>query len=141
MFLVNGDLRLSGGHEGLLEAYNNEWGYVCGYTWNKVNSDLACRILGFKRAADFTVNNIHPDGTSSFSITDVQCTGNETNILDCSHGNNFCFYNEHIFLSCAVGMLTVWKIEFTLTGFIFETFLLTRWLWSLCTWFRRYNSL
>ena len=102
--LENGELRLSGGHEGLLEVYDNGWGYVCDDYWDKVDSDVACRILGFRRAADFSVGNTHPNYTSNFSLDDVQCTGNETNILDCDHTTvHDCSYYEHIFLTCAVG--------------------------------------
>ena len=73
---------------------------------------MACRILGFRRAANFEVSASHPNATSDFSIDDVQCTGNETNILDCPHSNvHNCAFYEHILLTCAVGKSIILLME------------------------------
>ena len=69
-----------------------------------MDSDVACRSLGFRRAASFESYQFHPNLTSEFSIDDVHCTGDEINILDCPHEElHNCRYYEHIYLTCEVG--------------------------------------
>ena len=104
MLLVNGQVRLSHGHEGLLEVYNNGWGFVCDDYWDNVDSNVACRSLGFRRASSFETYQTHPNSTSYFSIDDVHCTGSEINILECPHQDvHDCGTYEHIYLTCEVG--------------------------------------
>lgn len=102
--LENGLLRLSHGHEGLLEVFNNGWGFVCDDYWDKVDSDVACRSLGFRRASSFEASQVHPNVTGDFSIDDVHCTGVEINILECPHTDvHDCGVSEHVYLTCEVG--------------------------------------
>ena len=74
------DIRLTGGdslHEGILNILTDEnWGTVCGDNWNKINSDVACRHLGFPNASSVPVEG------SKFEVNhgdiwmgDVQCNG------------------------------------------------------------------
>ena len=103
---MNGELRLNHGHEGLLEYYYNGWGYVCDDYWDILDSNVACRSLGFKRASSFESYQLHPNRTAIFTIDDVHCNGNESSLLECSHRNDHnCYYSEHVYLTCEVGKL------------------------------------
>jgi len=106
----NGSLRLVDGtsHTGRLEVYvNEEWTTVCSTGWTHVNTKLACKQLGF------------PDGQRMYTtnqtlyhrrvaLANVQCSGNETNLLKCSHDFSFhvqpnCNHRQDVFLRCLCG--------------------------------------
>ena len=49
---IDGALRLTSGkgsHEGRLEVYySGQWGTICDDGWTELNTQVACRQLGFK---------------------------------------------------------------------------------------------
>ena len=102
--LVNGAVRLNHGHEGLLEFYFNRWGYVCDDYWDILDSNVACRSLGFRRASSFEKYQANPNLTVNFNLDDVHCTGSEASLLECPHKTNHdCYSFEHVYLTCEVG--------------------------------------
>lgn len=102
----NGDLRLVGtevDYEGLVEVcFNGYWGTVCHDRWDSNDAITVCRILGYgdSNVAIPTRNNFFNvyslfDFSTPILIDEVQCTGNETNFLDClsvDPGNHNCFH-------------------------------------------------
>ena len=107
--LGNGDLRLSLGYEGILEIYyNGTWGYICNDGWDDKDSSVACRNLGFGKVKNFQISYYHPNQTNEeFKINDVNCTGNENNLLSCDYSFRvtYCYYYNHIYLDCSTGKL------------------------------------
>ena len=88
-------LRLVGGNneqEGRIEIlYYGSWGTVCDQLFNFNSANVACRRLGFPGALSIRTN-------ISFSLTapvwmgNVQCTGDESGLEQCSHGGFGNFY-------------------------------------------------
>ncbi len=91
----DGDLRLMDGktgNEGRLEVYHNgEWGTIADDFWTDVESDVACRQLGYDagsvgNSARFLES--HFGGAASdvpIWLDDLQCTGDESRLVDCGH--------------------------------------------------------
>ena len=98
-----GELRLVGGVmttedgrpcEGRLEIYyNGTWGTICDDYWTEDEADVACRQLGFAGgsvvdpsrfiAGSSRRTGYFPPGTGPIWLDDVQCTGNESGLLQC----------------------------------------------------------
>ncbi|XP_071504913.1 neurotrypsin-like [Diadema antillarum] len=87
---VEGELRLAGGstpREGRLEIYHGgEWGTICDdLSWLTKDAIVACRQLGFDGVTlAFSASAQGLDERSNH-LSDVDCTGYESRIQDCSH--------------------------------------------------------
>ena len=79
-------IRLTGGptpNEGRLEVFfNGEWGTVCDDYWDSADSQVACRQLGYHQG---THSYSYRYGTGPIWLDQVQCTGSELVLWDCSH--------------------------------------------------------
>lgn len=105
---IAGDLRIVAGatpDEGRLELFfNDQWGTVCDDRWDINDATVACRQLGYTGAdaALFTFNVV--DGTGPILLDDVQCTGTESRLLDCTHrqpvGSHNCSHFEDAGVRC-----------------------------------------
>ena len=74
-------------HVGKVEIqYQGQWGTVCnyGYTWDKNDAYVICRMLGYK-AADAAIWNIEGETSRRMLMNSVGCSGNEKSIAECSH--------------------------------------------------------
>ncbi|XP_072021383.1 uncharacterized protein [Amphiura filiformis] len=85
-----GGIRLTGGvseNEGRLELeYQGEWWAVCDDDWDILGADVACKQLGFDRGAESETRSSHfTQGPMQYILDDVQCTGLENHLLECSH--------------------------------------------------------
>ncbi|XP_036359157.1 atrial natriuretic peptide-converting enzyme-like isoform X2 [Octopus sinensis] len=80
------EIRLADGeeHSGRVEIkYLNEWGVVCDDKWDINDANVVCRMLGYKSAIKaIPFSNFGP-GNANFLLTNVECIGNETSLLDC----------------------------------------------------------
>ena len=81
-------------HEGrIVILYAGVWGAICNDLFNLTAANVVCRQLGYPGAV-----RVMPSYTTFFYYThqiwldDVQCTGNETSIVQCSH-NGFNIYD------------------------------------------------
>ena len=84
--LVNGQ----GGHEGRVEIlYAGVWGAICNDLFNLTAANVVCRQLGYPGALRV---GSYGSSTGQIWLYDVQCTGNETSIDQCSH-NGFNIYD------------------------------------------------
>ena len=99
------ELRLAGGDspsEGRVEMfYNEEWGTVCDDDWNNFAAQVVCRQLGYLRVERSTLE--FGPGNGTIWLDNVGCTGNESSILECSHGGlgqHNCVHNEDIGVEC-----------------------------------------
>ena len=103
-----GKLRLIGGRlpsEGRVEIYHDgQWGTICDDRWDRSDGDVACRQLGYPAGSE-TVFGFHRfgQGTGPIWLDDVQCSGSEARLLDCSSaaiGVHDCTHYEDASVRC-----------------------------------------
>ena len=72
-----------------MEVYiNGEWGTVCGYSLDPLDSKVVCRQLGYKgvnRTYFDTDQHNFGEGTGRSWLRGLRCTGSEANLLQCPH--------------------------------------------------------
>lgn len=70
-------------NQGRLEVlYNGIWGTVCDDEWSDVNTEVACRGLGFTSGV-FT--SVFGPGRGPIWMDDVQCRQTDLGLEECSH--------------------------------------------------------
>ncbi|XP_052220549.1 deleted in malignant brain tumors 1 protein-like isoform X2 [Dreissena polymorpha] len=99
--LVNG----SSTSNGRLEVYyNNTWGTVCDDSFNQLDAQVVCRMLGFQISNSLPVaGGQFGQGTGPILIDDLQCLGSETNIQQCRNKgwyNHNCEHSEDVGVFC-----------------------------------------
>ena len=72
-----------------MEVYiNGAWGTVCGWSWDPLDSKVVCQQLGYKgvnQTYSLTGHHNFGEGTGQSLLSDLRCTGNEANLLQCPH--------------------------------------------------------
>ncbi|XP_041472113.1 deleted in malignant brain tumors 1 protein-like isoform X3 [Lytechinus variegatus] len=98
--LVNGNNEA----EGRVEInVNGEWGTICDDLWSLQDANVICRMLGFGEALSAPGSAQFGQGSGPIQLDDVTCSGNEENILDCSHrgiGQHNCGHSEDAGVVC-----------------------------------------
>ena len=103
------------GNRGILEVYYYGWGFVCDDGWTNLNSNVSCRILGYGSALSTNTSYYYSD--VDYKLDYIGCSGNETNILECSYAlystysPGYCSSSEHIYITCSPGKFNL-KVEF-----------------------------
>ncbi|KAM3607417.1 uncharacterized protein V6R79_007440 [Siganus canaliculatus] len=80
--------------------YNGEWGTVCDDSFDTMDGNVICRMLGFSMA---TSTYQAQSGTGKIWLDDLRCRGTETDIFDCPHsgiGVNDCGHSEDVGVQC-----------------------------------------
>lgn len=103
------ELRLEDGsdeHSGRLEIkYLDEWGIICDDDWDINDANVACKMLGYKSADSAYLSYTISDGDRDFFLSNVNCKGNETSLLQCKRdpwGNHNCKAHEVVGIVCHV---------------------------------------
>ena len=100
----DGSIRLVGGpnaHEGHAEIYLlGHWVAACFQYWDLVDATMVCRQLGYPAALTIQNNAAQTffGGENKYLwLQDLRCNGNESSIIQCSHGMTSlysCPYNR-----------------------------------------------
>ncbi|KAL5460336.1 hypothetical protein EMCRGX_G033781 [Ephydatia muelleri] len=112
---TNGDIRLVGGAsawEGRVElCFNGIWGTVCGYPWTQPDAQVVCKQLGLgTRGAIPAINAFFGQGLGPVFLSQVECTGNESALLECSRyavGVQNCHHYDDAGVICRPDNTTV----------------------------------
>ena len=105
--LVDGDA----GHEGRLEIFlHDQWGTICDDYWSDLESDVACRQLGYPAAESKTRRFLRAHfgkGTGPIWLDNVLCYGGEILLTDCPRedegaeiGRHNCTHAEDVGVRC-----------------------------------------
>ena len=104
---AEGDIRLVGNtspNEGRVEVYHNGiWGTVCDDGWDLTDATVVCQQLGLFMAIDAPVAGFFGEGSGPIWYDEVDCTGSETNITQCSHlglGQHDCNHTKDAGVVC-----------------------------------------
>ena len=83
MRLADGGSLASAGRVEFL--YSGVWGAVCDNRWDLDDTNVVCRQLGYPDAVSAPRNSQFGKGSAAVWIGEVECTGNENSIVQCSH--------------------------------------------------------
>ena len=84
--LVNSNNSIGSQYEGRIEIlHNGTWGTICDHDWELPDAKVACRMLGFSGALRAVTNAFYGRGNGTVWLDNVECTGTETSLLNCSH--------------------------------------------------------
>ncbi|XP_057307160.1 lysyl oxidase homolog 3A-like [Hydractinia symbiolongicarpus] len=105
--LANHTVRLRGGSrhsEGRVEVKKmGRWGSICDDGWNIKNANVFCRQMGFGTAFEATHYASFGQGSGKVWLDEVNCTGAEEDIRNCSHlkwGEGDCGHREDAGVKC-----------------------------------------
>ncbi|XP_019859820.1 PREDICTED: scavenger receptor cysteine-rich domain superfamily protein-like [Amphimedon queenslandica] len=106
----NGAVRLtSGSTYGAVEVcLNNGWGSICRDFWNNEDASVICRQLGYSPYGAIGPSaTYYSSSTISHKMIDVNCTGAETNIINCPYNGYSsypCSLSRDANVFCTVGV-------------------------------------
>ena len=101
-----GDIRLIGGsdiYDGRVEVcVGGAWGTVCDDLWGTNDAVVVCRQLGYSTSNVIArTMAFFGQGTVDILLDDVQCTGSESMLLDCTHLTvDNCAHSEDAGVDC-----------------------------------------
>ncbi|XP_078312996.1 uncharacterized protein LOC111133966 isoform X2 [Crassostrea virginica] len=98
--LVNGKQETEGRVELL---HDGKWGTVCDDDFDKADGDVICKMIGYKEASQVFKFAHFSNGYGPIWLDNLQCTGLERDIADCSSngwGNSDCGHGEDAGVSC-----------------------------------------
>ena len=74
--------------EGRVEVTHIKYGHgtVCDNSWDVKDACVVCQMLGYGAAKRAPGRAYFGQGTGRILLTQVDCTGRETNIDECEHG-------------------------------------------------------
>ncbi|XP_052788301.1 deleted in malignant brain tumors 1 protein-like isoform X2 [Mya arenaria] len=86
---------------------DNRRGTVCGDLFSDRNAAVVCRMLNFPTAGARAITNLasYPTAPDQIWLDDVECTGSEQSIADCTHripwGSHDCNHNQDVGVVCS----------------------------------------
>ena len=105
--LSSGTVRVTNGYIPLVGRveiwYSDQWNTVCDDSWSITDAQVVCRQLGYQGAA-FAHQSAHfGQGSGGILLDDVNCTGVESSLLQCSHNGAYthdCGHDEDASVTC-----------------------------------------
>ncbi|XP_041454318.1 deleted in malignant brain tumors 1 protein-like [Lytechinus variegatus] len=102
------DVRLAGSdddHQGRVEIYHyHDWYTICDDQWDIKDARVVCRQLGFPDALRaLTQATTFGPGLVNILLDNVDCKGDEPNLLECDHNElhiHDCIHNEDAAVIC-----------------------------------------
>ena len=82
---------------------DNKWGTVCDDDWDTSDAEVVCRQLGYNLTGGAYQYAYFGQGTGYIWLDDVQCTGSETHLVNCTNegiGNHNCEHDEDAGVQC-----------------------------------------
>ena len=80
------------------------WGTVCDDYWDLKDARVVCRYLGFADALNGTSSGtVFDEGSGRVIMSNVRCSGNEANVLNCPHagiGSHSCNHSQDAGVIC-----------------------------------------
>lgn len=98
--LVNGGSSCSGRVEVLRD---NQWGTVCGDSWDMTDAEVVCRELGCGSPVEVKTDGYFGSGIGPIWMDDVKCTGTETSVKNCKSngwGEHNCVHAKDAGVIC-----------------------------------------
>ncbi|XP_070566354.1 scavenger receptor cysteine-rich domain-containing protein DMBT1-like isoform X2 [Ptychodera flava] len=102
-----GETRLANSNHnyaGRLEIYHDhQWGTICSSGWTVKNAEVACRARLFSYVLIYLTSEYGP-GTGNIHLSNVDCTGTEQQISDCSNdgwGSHTCTHSQDVGIECS----------------------------------------
>lgn len=83
---------------------NREWGTVCDDLWDLNDAQVTCRMLGYPGAIRERRLAYFGEGTGRTWLDNVNCSGSERSLQDCSKndiGDEDCEHYEDAGVECA----------------------------------------
>ena len=84
--------------------FNGRWGTVCDDGWGGKEAAVVCRQLGYAVAIRPATRAFFGRGLGPILLDNVDCTGEEDSIYECSHnawGNHNCDHSEDAGVVCS----------------------------------------
>ena len=118
--LVNG----SNPHTGRVEIYTNstggldnaQWGTICDDEWDFLDARVVCRQLGYPDAVTALGSAQYGEGTVPVLLDNVNCVGDELNLITCGHneiGIHDCEHSKDAAVECWGTYVLSYKKECT----------------------------
>lgn len=89
--VVCGRIRLvdgtSAGHGRIEVFHNRQWGTICHDLWDDLDAAVVCRQLGFNTGATAVGQATFGEGSGPIWVDNIECTGNENLIDECSRND------------------------------------------------------
>ena len=95
-------------YEGRVEVfYQGVWGTICNHYWDRADSEVVCRQLGYSLPVHGTDSVHFGRGSGPIVLDRVSCDGHEASIDQCDHGgwfaSQFCSHGNDIGVLCQPG--------------------------------------
>ena len=92
-------------YAGRVEVFvNGEWGSVCDDSWDIRDATVVCNELGYSGGAVASYGVAHfGQGSGNILLDDVECSGSENRLVDCTHGGisvHNCDHSEDAAVMC-----------------------------------------
>ncbi|XP_062611443.1 macrophage receptor MARCO-like [Saccostrea cucullata] len=93
-----------GSHYGRVEVnYDGVWGTICDDYWDDDDANVTCKMKGYNRGGIAHWTGLYGKGTGQIWLDDVQCTGTESSLMECSKlpfGQHNCGHDEDASVYC-----------------------------------------